>query len=45
MFSRYQTEGAVATTDDLARLSKLLGRAPRSYSAFARDAAAQWAKG
>ncbi|TSE02905.1 NmrA/HSCARG family protein [Mesorhizobium intechi] len=45
MFSRYQTEGAVATADDIARLTKLLGRAPRSYAAFARDAATQWANG
>lgn len=45
MFSRYQTEGAVATADDIARLTKLIGRAPRSYAAFARDAAAQWANG
>lgn len=45
MFGRYQSDGAVATSDDLARLTKLLGRTPRSYSAFARDAAAQWAKG
>jgi uncharacterized protein YbjT (DUF2867 family) len=45
MFSRYQTDGAAATTDDIAHLAKLLGRAPRSYRAFAKDAAAQWAKG
>ncbi|QKC85301.1 NmrA/HSCARG family protein [Mesorhizobium sp. NZP2077] len=45
MFSRYQTEGAVATADDIERLTKLLGHAPRSYAAFARDAAAQWANG
>lgn len=45
MFARYQAEGAVATADDIARLTKLLGRAPRSYAAFARDAATQWAKG
>jgi uncharacterized protein YbjT (DUF2867 family) len=44
MFSRYQTDGAVATAGDIAWLTKLLGRAPRPYSAFARDAAAQWAK-
>ncbi|MFH1558084.1 MAG: NmrA/HSCARG family protein [Pseudomonadota bacterium] len=43
MFSRYQTEGAVATADDIARLTGLLGHAPRSYAAFAKDAAAQWA--
>jgi len=45
MFSRYQTDGAIASNDDIARLTKLLGRAPRSYGAFAKDAAAQWAKG
>jgi uncharacterized protein YbjT (DUF2867 family) len=43
MFSRYQTQGALATAEDIAHLTTLLGRAPRSYSAFARDAAAQWA--
>lgn len=43
MFSRYQAEGAVATAEDIVHLTTLLGRAPRSYSAFARDAAAQWA--
>jgi uncharacterized protein YbjT (DUF2867 family) len=42
MFSRYQTDGAVATADDIARLTALLSRAPRSYRAFARDAASQW---
>lgn len=45
MFSRYQTDGASATTDGLARLATLLGRAPRSYRDFARNAAAQWTKG
>ena len=45
MFSRYQADGAVATADDIARLTKLLDRAPRSYGAFAKEAAAQWAKG
>ncbi len=45
MFSRYQTDGAAATADDIAILTKLLGHAPRSYAAFAKDAAAQWAKG
>lgn len=45
MFGRYQTEGAAASEVDLARLTTLLGRAPRSYAAFAKDAAAQWAKG
>lgn len=42
MFGRYQSDGAIATTDDVTRLSQLLGRKPRSYRDFARDAAAQW---
>lgn len=29
MFSLYQTDGAVASMDDIARLTELLGRAPR----------------
>jgi uncharacterized protein YbjT (DUF2867 family) len=45
MFGRYQTDGAAATADDITHLTRLLGRAPRSYAAFAKDAAAQWAKG
>jgi hypothetical protein len=45
MVRRYQNDGAVATTDDVARLTTLLGYAPRSYRDFAKDTAAQWAKG
>ncbi len=45
MFGRYQTDGATATAADIAHLAKLLGRAPRSYADFAKDAATQWAKG
>jgi hypothetical protein len=45
MLNRYQTDGAAASAADLARLTGLLGRAPRSYGAFAKDAAAQWANG
>jgi uncharacterized protein YbjT (DUF2867 family) len=45
MFQRYQSDGAVATEADIARLTALLGRPPRSYRDFAKDAAAQWAKG
>jgi uncharacterized protein YbjT (DUF2867 family) len=44
MTGRYQSDGAVATPEDLTRLTTLLGHAPRSYRDFARDAAAQWAK-
>jgi uncharacterized protein YbjT (DUF2867 family) len=45
MFSRYQTDGAVATATDVAHLTTLLGRAPRSYRDFAKETAAEWAKG
>lgn len=34
-----------ATADDIARLTALLGHAPRSYRDFAKGAAAQWIKG
>jgi uncharacterized protein YbjT (DUF2867 family) len=44
MFRRYQTDGAAATVADLRRLTGLLGRTPRSYRDFAKEAAAQWAK-
>lgn len=42
MLDRYQADGAAATTDDVARLTHLLGHAPRSYRNFANDAAVQW---
>jgi uncharacterized protein YbjT (DUF2867 family) len=42
MFGRYQSDGAAATLEELDRLTRLLGRAPRSYRSFAQDAAAQW---
>lgn len=42
MLSRYQSDGAVATSAGLAKLTQLLGRAPRSYADFAKDAAGQW---
>ena len=44
MFARYQMDGAVATAAEVARLTALLGRAPRSYRDIARDAAALWTK-
>jgi uncharacterized protein YbjT (DUF2867 family) len=43
MLARYQADGGVATAAELARLTALLGRAPRSYRDFAQDAAALWA--
>ncbi len=45
MFQRYQSDGAASDPSGIERLTALLGRAPRSYRDFARDAAAQWAKG
>lgn len=42
MMGRYQSNGAVGTADDIARLTALLGHAPRSYREFTRDAVAQW---
>jgi uncharacterized protein YbjT (DUF2867 family) len=42
MFSRYQTDGALARSEHIARLTRLLGHPPRSYRAFATEAAAQW---
>jgi uncharacterized protein YbjT (DUF2867 family) len=44
MFGRYQSDGAAATRADIDHLTTLLGRAPRSYRNFAKDAAAQWKK-
>jgi len=45
MIGRYQSDGAVATTADIERLTTLLGRPPRNYPDFAKAAAAEWAKG
>ena len=44
MMRRYQGDGAVASASDIARLTGLLGHAPRSYHAFATDTAASWAQ-
>jgi uncharacterized protein YbjT (DUF2867 family) len=44
MLGRYQADGAVATADDVSRLTRLLGHPPRSYRDFAKDAATQWAR-
>lgn len=45
MLDRYQSDGAAGAPEEVARLTHLLGHAPRSYAAFAKDAAIQWAKG
>ena len=43
MMNRYQQDGAIATDAEIARLTTLLGHAPRSYRDFAEGAAAAWA--
>ncbi|WP_206244550.1 NmrA/HSCARG family protein [Novosphingobium terrae] len=42
MLRRYQSDGAVASAEELAATAAVLGRAPRSYRAFAEQAAAWW---
>jgi uncharacterized protein YbjT (DUF2867 family) len=42
MMHRYQSDGAVATSADIDRLTTLLGRAPRTYRDFARETARGW---
>lgn len=42
MMGRYQRDGAVATPEDLDRLTTLLGRPPRSYRDFAAETAQSW---
>lgn len=42
MMNRYQQDGAIASDAEIARLTTLLGHAPRSYRAFAESAAAAW---
>jgi hypothetical protein len=44
MFTRYETDGTLASADDIARLTRLLGRTLRSHRAFDKEAAAQWAE-
>jgi hypothetical protein len=42
MMRRYQHDGAVATPEDLDRLTTLLGRPPRRYRDFAAETAQVW---
>jgi uncharacterized protein YbjT (DUF2867 family) len=42
MMRRYQQEGAVASTTQLADMQALLGRPPRTYRDFATTTAASW---
>jgi uncharacterized protein YbjT (DUF2867 family) len=42
MFAHFQAHGLVAAPADIATLTRLLGRPPRSFVAFARETAGQW---
>jgi len=42
MMGRYQSDGAVATALDIARLTELLGKPPRTYRDFAQETVRQW---
>ena len=42
MFEGFHSEGFTATAVQIARLTKLLGHAPRSYEAFATQTASEW---
>lgn len=42
MMRRYQQDGAIAVSADIARLTELLGRPLRSYRDFAAASAADW---
>jgi uncharacterized protein YbjT (DUF2867 family) len=42
MFQGYFDRGFASTSSDVARLTRLLGHAPRSYESFAQETAAQW---
>jgi uncharacterized protein YbjT (DUF2867 family) len=44
MFQGYLERGFVAVPGDLETLTGLLGHAPRTYEAFARETAAEWAR-
>lgn len=42
MFQGYFDRGFASTSTEVARLTQLLGHAPRSYESFAEETAAQW---
>lgn len=42
MFQGYFDRGFASTSSEVARLTQLLGHAPRSYESFAEETAAQW---
>ncbi len=44
MYEGFYSEGFTATAVQVAHLTKLLGHAPRSYEAFATEAASKWSE-
>ena len=44
MLDRYQSDGAAATDQEVAKFTRALGRPPRSYRAFAHEAASIWSR-
>lgn len=42
MYEHFQKHGLLATAEDVARQTALLGHAPRGFDAFARETAAAW---
>jgi uncharacterized protein YbjT (DUF2867 family) len=42
MFQGYFDRGFASTSSEVARLTQILGHAPRSYESFAEETAAQW---
>jgi uncharacterized protein YbjT (DUF2867 family) len=45
MFQSYRERGFTSSADDVAGITRLLGRPPRTYEAFARETAEGWKKG
>jgi uncharacterized protein YbjT (DUF2867 family) len=44
MYEFFQREGLTATREDIERLTKILGHAPRAYEDFARETAEAWSR-
>jgi hypothetical protein len=44
MYEHFQREGLAATRDEVDRLARLLGHAPRSFESFARETAEAWSR-
>ena len=42
MYAHFQKQGLVATEEDLARQSKILGRPPRSFESYVKETAVGW---